>query len=129
MLLLLLWKQPYLSQVSLSILFLSSFSVPNHPVHPDDHFDSPPPSPTLTHTPPGLQQQRCPALRLPLSQNPKEEVVVSLRGRGGLSRLESPPPINRYAGDWSVCGQDLVSGQEADYDEVAVSESDAGKQI
>lgn len=54
---------------------------------------------------------------------------MSRRGRGGLSRIESPPPINRYAGDWSICGRDLVSGQEADYDEVAGSESDTGKQI
>lgn len=55
--------------------------------------------------------------------------MVSRRGRGGLARLESPPPINRYAGDWSVCGRDLLSGQEADYDEVAGSESDGGKQM
>uniref|UniRef100_A0A3Q1IWQ6 Rho-GAP domain-containing protein n=1 Tax=Anabas testudineus TaxID=64144 RepID=A0A3Q1IWQ6_ANATE len=99
---------------------------------PDDEIDvSPPPSPTLTHKPLGPQQQqhqRCPALRLALSQNPKEEVVVSRRGRGGLTRLESPPPINRYAGDWSICGRDLVSGQEADYDEVAGSESETERE-
>lgn len=53
-------------------------------------------------------------------------MVVSRRGRDGPTRLESPPPINRYAGDWSICGRDLVSGQEADYDEVAGSESDTG---
>ena len=46
--------------------------------------------------------------------------MVSRRGRG---RLESPP-CNRYAGDWSVCGRDFLSGEEADYDEVAGSESD-----
>lgn len=63
-----------------------------------------------------------------MPQNPKEEVVVSRRGRGGLARLDSPPPINRYAGDWSICGRDLLSGQDADYDEVAGSESDGGKQ-
>ncbi|XP_061837201.1 rho GTPase-activating protein SYDE1 isoform X2 [Nerophis lumbriciformis] len=51
-----------------------------------------------------------------------EDVVVSRRG----PRLDSPPPINRYAGDWSVCGQEVVSGQDADYDEVAGSESDEG---
>uniref|UniRef100_A0A3Q3D5K7 Synapse defective Rho GTPase homolog 1 n=1 Tax=Hippocampus comes TaxID=109280 RepID=A0A3Q3D5K7_HIPCM len=54
----------------------------------------------------------------------EEEVVVSRRGRDGVARLDSPPPINRYAGDWSICGQQLVCGQEADYDEVAGSESD-----
>lgn len=52
---------------------------------------------------------------------------MSRRGRGGLARLESPPPINRYAGDWSVCGRELLSGHDADYDEVAGSDSDAGK--
>uniref|UniRef100_A0A667ZD61 Rho GTPase-activating protein SYDE1 n=1 Tax=Myripristis murdjan TaxID=586833 RepID=A0A667ZD61_9TELE len=66
---------------------------------------------------------RRPALRLALPQGPEEEVVVSRRGRG-LARLESPPPINRYAGDWSICGRDFLSGQEADYDEVAGSESE-----
>uniref|UniRef100_A0A3Q0T0T7 Rho GTPase-activating protein SYDE1 n=1 Tax=Amphilophus citrinellus TaxID=61819 RepID=A0A3Q0T0T7_AMPCI len=86
---------------------------------------SPPPSPTLAQHPLG-QQHRRPALRLALPQSPEEEVVVSRRGRGGLARLESPPPINRYAGDWSVCGQELLTGQDADYDEVAGSESDAG---
>ncbi|XP_073684801.1 rho GTPase-activating protein SYDE1 [Garra rufa] len=50
----------------------------------------------------------------------QDVVVVSRRGRG---RLESPP-CNRYAGDWSVCGRDFVSNDEADYDEVAGSESD-----
>uniref|UniRef100_A0A3Q2VHH0 Rho GTPase-activating protein SYDE1 n=1 Tax=Haplochromis burtoni TaxID=8153 RepID=A0A3Q2VHH0_HAPBU len=70
--------------------------------------------------------QRHPALRLALPQSPEEEVVVSRRGRGGVARLESPPPINRYAGDWSVCGQEFLTGQDADYDEVAGSESDAG---
>lgn len=50
----------------------------------------------------------------------QDVVVVSRRGRG---RLESPP-CNRYAGDWSVCGRDFLSNDEADYDEVAGSESD-----
>ncbi|XP_044193549.1 rho GTPase-activating protein SYDE1 [Thunnus albacares] len=107
---------------------LQLWPVPTHRVTSDDHIDlSPPPSPTLTHNPLGQQQQqqRRPVLRLALPQNP-EEVVVSRRGRGGLARLESPPPINRYAGDWSICGRDLLSGQEADYDEVAGSESDGG---
>lgn len=53
--------------------------------------------------------------------------MVSRRGRAGVTRLESPPLINRYAGDWSVCGRNLQLGQEADYDEVAGSESDGGK--
>ncbi|XP_071318955.1 rho GTPase-activating protein SYDE1 [Trachinotus anak] len=106
---------------------LQQWPVPTHRTPADDHIcASPPPSPALTHNPLGLQQQRQrhPALRLALPQNPEEEVVVSRRGRGGLSRLESQPPINRYAGDWSICGRDLLSGQEADYDEVAGSESD-----
>ncbi|XP_071375381.1 rho GTPase-activating protein SYDE1, partial [Centroberyx affinis] len=92
----------------------------------DDQIDispSPPPSPSITHNPMGQQQQRRTTLRLALPQNPEEEVVVSRRGRG-LARLESPPPINRYAGDWSICGRDFLSGQEADYDEVAGSESE-----
>lgn len=120
----------HLSQ-HLILLSISSSSVPTHRVPADDHInDSPPPSPALTHNPLGQQQQqqRHPALRLTLPQNPEEEVVVSRRGRGGLARLESPPPINRYAGDWSICGRDLLSGQEADYDEVAGSDSDGGKQ-
>ncbi|XP_034415339.1 rho GTPase-activating protein SYDE1 isoform X2 [Cyclopterus lumpus] len=105
---------------------LQLWPVPNHRFPADDHIDvSLPPSPALTHNPLG-QQEWPPALRLALTQNPEEEVVVSRRGRGGLARLESPPPINRYAGDWSVCGRDLLSGQEADYDEVAGSESDRG---
>ncbi|XP_070782933.1 rho GTPase-activating protein SYDE1 [Enoplosus armatus] len=104
---------------------LQLWPVPTHRVPADDHIDvSPPLSPGFTHNPLG-QQQRHPALRLAQPQN-AEEVVVSRRGRVGLARLESPPPINRYAGDWSVCGRDLLSGQEADYDEVAGSESDGG---
>ena len=95
--------------------------MPTHRVPADDHTD-----PTFTHNPSG-QHQRRPVLRLALPPNPEEEVVVSRRGRGGMTRLESPPPINRYAGDWSVCGRDLLSRQEADYDEVAGSESDGGK--
>ncbi|XP_034049092.1 rho GTPase-activating protein SYDE1 [Thalassophryne amazonica] len=61
-----------------------------------------------------------------VTQNPDKEVVVSRRGRGGLARIESPQPVNRYAGDWSICGKDLLSGQEADYDEVAGSENEGG---
>lgn len=111
------------------LMFTSSSSVPTHRVPADDHIlMSVPPCPTLTHKLRGQQQQRRPALRLALPQHPEEEVVVSRRGRGGLTRLESPPPINRYAGDWSTCGRDLLSAQEADYDEVAGSDSDGGKQ-
>ncbi|KAM4623302.1 rho GTPase-activating protein SYDE1 [Polymixia lowei] len=87
---------------------------------------SPPPSPVITHNPLGQQQRRA-VLRLALHQNSQEEVVVSRRGRG-LARLESPPPINRYAGDWSICGGDFLSGQEADYDEVAGTESEGGSE-
>lgn len=56
-------------------------------------------------------------MELPL---PQDVAVVSRRGRG---RLESPP-CNRYAGDWSVCGRDFLTNSDADYDEVAGSESD-----
>ncbi|KAM8837172.1 rho GTPase-activating protein SYDE1 isoform 2-T2 [Spinachia spinachia] len=104
---------------------LQLWPVPTHQLPADDHIDvSLPPSPALTQNPHGKQQWR-PILRLTLPQNP-EVVVVSRRGRGGSARLESPPPINRYAGDWSICGRDLLSGQDADYDEVAGSESDRG---
>uniref|UniRef100_A0A4W6EGV4 Rho GTPase-activating protein SYDE1 n=1 Tax=Lates calcarifer TaxID=8187 RepID=A0A4W6EGV4_LATCA len=73
---------------------------------PDDHVcSSPPPSPVLTHNPLGSQQQWHPTLRLALPPSSEEAVVVSRRDRGGLARLESPPPINRYAGDWSICGR------------------------
>ncbi|XP_058477674.1 rho GTPase-activating protein SYDE1 [Solea solea] len=96
---------------------LQQWPVPTRHVLDED--SSLPPSPTFTHNP--LLQP----LQLMLPQNPLGEPVVSRRGRGGLARLDSPPPINRYAGDWSVCGRDLLSGQEADYDEVAGSESDA----
>lgn len=85
------------------------------PTHRASDGVAPPPSSDL----PGQRRD----LRLPL----EEEAVVSLRSRGGSARLDSPPLINRYAGDWSVCGPDLLSGQEADYDEVAGSESDGGK--
>ncbi|XP_051958206.1 rho GTPase-activating protein SYDE1-like [Xyrauchen texanus] len=62
--------------------------------------------------------QRAPLrVELPSAQ---DAVVVSRRGRG---RLESPS-CNRYAGDWSVCGRDIPSNDEVDYDEVAGSESD-----
>ncbi|XP_056153622.1 rho GTPase-activating protein SYDE1 [Lampris incognitus] len=97
---------------------------------PADLLPSPPPSPpspVITHNPLGQQLQRRAALRLALPQKPEEEVVVSRRGRG-LTRLESPPPINRYAGDWSVCGRDFLSGQDADYDEVAGTESEGGSE-
>ncbi|XP_029383572.1 rho GTPase-activating protein SYDE1 [Echeneis naucrates] len=107
---------------------LQQWPVPMHQIPADDQIHaSPPPSSVVTHNPLSLQQQRqhC-VLRLALPQSPEEEVVVSRRGRGGLARLESPPPINRYAGDWSICGQDLLPGQDADYDEVAGSESDRG---
>ncbi|KAL6095404.1 syde1 [Pungitius sinensis] len=103
---------------------LQLWPVPTHQFPADDHIDiSPPPSPALSQNTRGKQQWR-PMLQLTLPQNP--EVVVSRRGRGGLPRVESPPPINRYAGDWSICGRDLLSGQDADYDEVAGSESDRG---
>ncbi|XP_006002980.1 rho GTPase-activating protein SYDE1 [Latimeria chalumnae] len=68
-----------------------------------------------------LRQKRRSPLRLDLT---KEEVVSRSHGR----RLESPPS-NRYAGDWSTCGQEflLVSSRslvDADYDEVAATDSE-----
>ncbi|XP_068424956.1 rho GTPase-activating protein SYDE1 isoform X2 [Clinocottus analis] len=105
---------------------LQLWPVPNYRLPEENHIHVySPPSSAHTHDPLG-QQEWHPARRLALPQNPEEEVVVSRRGRDGSARLESPPPINRYAGDWSVCGRDLSSGQEADYDEVAGSESDGG---
>ncbi|XP_062975102.1 rho GTPase-activating protein SYDE1 [Elgaria multicarinata webbii] len=74
------------------------------------------------HSPPsGQAQHQCrPALDLPLLP---AAVVARSRPRG----LESPPS-NRYAGDWSVCGQQFLAGprlgSDMDYDEVAGSESD-----
>lgn len=73
-----------------------------------------------------LRPKRHPALRLELLES---QVVARHRPRG----LESPPS-NRYAGDWSVCGQEFLllpgpgpgsgPGGEADYDEVAGSDSE-----
>ncbi|XP_054913964.1 rho GTPase-activating protein SYDE1 [Poeciliopsis prolifica] len=71
----------------------------------------------------------CPSIARQLQVKPWLPVadgVVSRRGRGGPARLESPPPVNRYAGDWTVCRPDLPAEDEADYDEVAGSESDGG---
>ncbi|XP_035987938.1 rho GTPase-activating protein SYDE1 isoform X1 [Fundulus heteroclitus] len=103
---------------------LQLWPVPTNRVQADD--PSPPSSPTLTqHFQVQQHLQRHQGLRLALHPN-AEEVVVSRRGRSGLARLESPPPINRYAGDWTICGQDLLSEYEADYDEVAGSESEGG---
>ncbi|XP_061749268.1 rho GTPase-activating protein SYDE1-like isoform X4 [Nerophis ophidion] len=85
----------------LKATWMFSSSVPAKQVPADNSQDLPPPA--VLHPGP-------------------EDVVVSRRG----PRLDSPPPINRYAGDWSVCGQDGVSAQDADYDEVAGSESDEG---
>lgn len=95
--------------------------VPTH--HSADN--NPYPSFSLASSQNPLDQLSHPVINRP--QNREEEVVVSRRGRAGVTRLESPPLINRYAGDWSVCGRNLQLGQEADYDEVAGSESDGGK--
>nr|XP_046190017.1 rho GTPase-activating protein SYDE1 [Oncorhynchus gorbuscha] len=77
-----------------------------------------PPSPPMPHNPLPRRCQR--GLSLPLDLPGDDVGVVSRRGRG---RLESPP-CNRYAGDWSVCGRDFLSGGDADYDEVAGSDSE-----
>ncbi|XP_062383056.1 rho GTPase-activating protein SYDE1 [Sardina pilchardus] len=94
--------------------------VPDSPSPSPVTTEHPPPSPTpaphtLSHN--ALQRR---GQRLPLRLDMPQEAVVSRRGRG---RLESPP-CNRYAGDWSLCGRDFLSGGEADYDEVAGSDSD-----
>ncbi|XP_045071753.1 LOW QUALITY PROTEIN: rho GTPase-activating protein SYDE1-like [Coregonus clupeaformis] len=87
-------------------------------LQPSSGSDVPPSPPSaMPHNPLPRRCQRGLSLRLDL---PDEVGVVSRRGRG---RLESPP-CNRYAGDWSVCGRDFLSGGEADYDEVAGSDSD-----
>ncbi|XP_037547241.1 rho GTPase-activating protein SYDE1 [Nematolebias whitei] len=101
---------------------LQLWPVPTHRVPSDDRTHlSPLSCSILTQSALGQLPQQChPFLRLGVAPN-REEVVVSRRSH---SRLESPPPINRYAGDWSVCGRKLLPEQEADYDEVAGSESD-----
>ncbi|XP_017294690.1 rho GTPase-activating protein SYDE1 isoform X2 [Kryptolebias marmoratus] len=108
---------------------LQLWPVPTHRVPAGDHTHlSPLSSSIFTQNALGqMPQQRRPFLRLALSSN-LEEVVVSRRGHSGVTRLESPPSINRYAGDWSICGRELLSEQEADYDEVAGSESDGGSE-
>ncbi|XP_041830214.1 rho GTPase-activating protein SYDE1 [Melanotaenia boesemani] len=96
------------------------------PTRVSAHDHAPASSPTFTHNPLG-QQQYQPVLQLAMNPNTEEEAVVSRRERGSMTRLESPPSItNRYAGDWTVCGRDLLSRQDVDYDEVAGSESDGG---
>lgn len=88
------------------------------PYHLEDEDAPPPPRPQNS-----LQRRsQRPLLRVELPL-PQDVAVVSRRGRG---RLESPP-CNRYAGDWSVCGRDFMSNDDADYDEVAGSESDEEK--
>ncbi|XP_076154755.1 rho GTPase-activating protein SYDE1 [Alosa pseudoharengus] len=94
--------------------------VPESPSPTPVTTEPPPPSPTpAPHTVSHNALQRR-GQRLPLRLDMPQEVVVSRRGRG---RLESPP-CNRYAGDWSLCGRDFLSGGDADYDEVAGSDSD-----
>ncbi|XP_021060535.1 rho GTPase-activating protein SYDE1 [Mus pahari] len=71
---------------------------------------------------PYLRPKRQPSLHLPLAG---PEVVTRPRGRGG----PESPPSNRYAGDWSVCGGDLLPcGRDflsgPDYDHVTGSDSD-----
>ncbi|XP_077359690.1 rho GTPase-activating protein SYDE1 [Festucalex cinctus] len=91
---------------------LQLWPVPTRRIPADDVVPAPP-SPTLTHERPDH----------PALEEEQEEVVVSRRGRDGAARIDSPPPIKRYAGDWSICGRQLASAQEADYDEVAASPS------
>lgn len=84
-----------------------------------DDFDQSHVIPSLASQSSSLRRAQRVPLRVELP-SVQDVVVVSRRGRG---RLESPP-CNRYAGDWSVCGRDFLSNDEADYDEVAGSESD-----
>ncbi|XP_029440091.1 rho GTPase-activating protein SYDE1 isoform X2 [Rhinatrema bivittatum] len=68
-----------------------------------------------------LRQKEPPQLALDLLES---EVVARNRCRG----LESPP-TNRYAGDWSICGQDYLlvpagGAADVDYDEVAATDSE-----
>ncbi|XP_038840159.1 rho GTPase-activating protein SYDE1-like [Salvelinus namaycush] len=88
-------------------------------LQPSSSSDVPPSPPSpVPHNPLRRRCQR--GLSLPLDLPGDEVGVVSRRGRG---RLESTP-CNRYAGDWSVCGRDFLSGGDADYDEVAGSDSE-----
>ncbi|KAG7491398.1 hypothetical protein MATL_G00003280 [Megalops atlanticus] len=88
---------------------------------PDDHTTQTHTSDPPSSAPPVSQSSlRRRGQRLPLRLDLPQDAVVSRRGRG---RLESPP-CNRYAGDWSVCGRDFLSGAEADYDEVAGTDSE-----
>ncbi|KAI4888877.1 hypothetical protein NFI96_018539 [Prochilodus magdalenae] len=85
-------------------------------------------SPVPVPSPPSQNPLQRRGQRVPLRVElplPQDVVVVSRRGRG---RLESPP-CNRYAGDWSVCGRDFLSNEDADYDEVAGSESDEEEDV
>uniref|UniRef100_A0A8C6RSC6 Rho GTPase-activating protein SYDE1 n=1 Tax=Nannospalax galili TaxID=1026970 RepID=A0A8C6RSC6_NANGA len=63
--------------------------------------------------------------RQPLHLPPAAPVVTRPRGHGG----PESPPSNRYAGDWSVCGGDLLPrGRDflsgPDYDQVTGSDSE-----
>ncbi|XP_038596430.1 LOW QUALITY PROTEIN: rho GTPase-activating protein SYDE1 [Tachyglossus aculeatus] len=69
-----------------------------------------------------LRPKRRPALDLPLGDS---LVVTRPRCRGG----PESPPSNRYAGDWSVCGRDILTCSRdflsgPDYDQVAGSDSE-----
>ncbi|XP_049645241.1 rho GTPase-activating protein SYDE1 isoform X2 [Suncus etruscus] len=65
---------------------------------------------------PCLRPRRQSPLDLPLAA---PAVVTRQRERGG----PESPPSNRYAGDWSVCGRDLLSGP--DYGHAPGSDSDS----
>ncbi|KAK3528550.1 hypothetical protein QTP70_002794 [Hemibagrus guttatus] len=110
-----LWPTLVLINVRASYKFPTGRVTDQSPCRSEDE-EAPPPPPSQNSL------QRCvqrPSLRVELPL-PQDVAVVSRRGRG---RLESPP-CNRYAGDWSVCGRDFLTNDDADYDEVAGSESD-----
>lgn len=60
--------------------------------------------PEASEAAPALSPEARPPLHLPLAG--PDAVVTRTRDRGG----PESPPSNRYAGDWSVCGRDFLSG-------------------
>lgn len=87
------------------------------PRRPPEPFAADPRRPAEAPDPaPCRRPRRQPPLDLPLAA---PAVVTRQRDRGG----PESPPSHRYAGDWSVCGRELLSGP--DYDHVTGSDSDS----
>ncbi|XP_074524399.1 rho GTPase-activating protein SYDE2 isoform X2 [Halichoeres trimaculatus] len=106
-------------------------------VNPHGQYSSPPP-PAASSSPPTLDQQSAPPLRRrkerPQVLNLSEaEIAGVLRPKPG--RLDSPS--NRYAGDWSGCGEryfpsDILlppSKEEADYDDVPSEDAEPAEEV